>query len=152
MNNLLSVQCCLSCLTSDDDDDDDSTVFLSFAGATLAGVERSAWLNCINTCIRAVISPSVAAEKAIPFHVDRRADHWRNFITPRTMVTPQAITTCMIISGGPKKTSTNYNVSKPVPSRPEKPSINYNVSKPEPSRAGPEGAWIHNRFAPAAFA
>ena len=71
-----------------------SPLFFGFAGATLAGVERSDCENRIKTCMRAVTTTKPTVENATPFQDDSSEVHWRNFTDPATTRQAQDMTTC----------------------------------------------------------
>jgi hypothetical protein len=83
-----STQCCLSSPVSEG-----FPSFLVFAGATLAGVERSDWENRIKMCIRTVTTAKPDTVNAIPLREDKREDHWRNFSAPKIRRHAQEVTT-----------------------------------------------------------
>ena len=59
-----------------------SPPFFGFAGAILAGVERSDCEKRIKMFIRKVMRAIPTAENAIPFHEYKSEDQWRNFKAP----------------------------------------------------------------------
>lgn len=63
-------------------------------GATLAGVDFSAFENWIKICIRIVTAAKQIAEKVMPFHEERIEDRWKTFHAPKISSRAQEHTTC----------------------------------------------------------
>lgn len=73
---------------------DCSPLFFGFAGAILAGFERSDCENKIKMCMRPVTTAKPKVENATPFQDDSNEDHCRNFTKPTTIKQAQDSTTC----------------------------------------------------------
>lgn len=86
--SIVSPYCCLSSLIVE------VSPLLGFAGATLAGVDRSALENWIKNCIRIVTIAKPIAEKVMPFHEEKSDDPWRTLKAAKMSKIAQEMTTC----------------------------------------------------------